>query len=729
MFEIPDDDDFWDDFAFEDSSPSKDNDTNSPVPDSCQFESETNSRKASGNDSGLKSSMTTHHGEPKAAPEIPGVPGRKRSERKFPGPAGLLPAMPANGSLSSCAVEPISTTASSLSKETASEEGFVLPASQAQVDDVCSLPQWKRMLQDLGDDAQTLLSKFSIKALLLRASRKMLSKGKVPLVFGVMENLDMQGADASFVIRDETGKMKGSLHKDLIQDPGTALQVGCVLILRQVSVISPSSRTHYLNVTPGNVVFVYSSAQDASVKRNAWPLSPIVSSHPEPSINDSTSSSSLKEIIEESERELAQSLKNLYNKCSGRISASVSSGSQVPSQPGNRFSSPQLFTSNISYNPRPIRGLHNRLMRPLTNFRPLHTSGPLGCRPVHQFQNGCSSESRLPSIKSTCAALVTKQQLPGTFDSGLLPHAAAGARGYMISGDVAVRQKCKPPGSPAKSDLKCAKGINQNCDKSASSKPFNFECDFFEETEDRELLQFCDESLIDNENFASDRNNRVGISAQKGFEPHQQSNMSNPLRSTSNVLSEVFRDCLNENGNSNENNKHVDNNLPDNKGFQVKSASGRTFTFKRSFPSPNPSNFSFNSPKRKCVMDQNLSKLGSEMSQQNRTLPVLDGNPRTLDSDIRTQSTLINSTEVCKQNDNGQRDSRIQLGQVTVQAPVSSSTHHTDALASWDDGKSANLPKFIYLYDPFSQSKSLSSKSLKNRIKTKYLNRIRVAEV
>ena len=33
----------------------------------------------------------------------------------------------------------------------------------------------------------------------------MLNKGKTPLVFGLIESLDSQGADAGFVIRDQTG--------------------------------------------------------------------------------------------------------------------------------------------------------------------------------------------------------------------------------------------------------------------------------------------------------------------------------------------------------------------------------------------------------------------------------------------------------------------------------------------------------------------------------------------
>lgn len=41
----------------------------------------------------------------------------------------------------------------------------------------------------------------------LQASRNLLHKRKVPLIIGVMESLDMQGSDASFVIRDPSGRL------------------------------------------------------------------------------------------------------------------------------------------------------------------------------------------------------------------------------------------------------------------------------------------------------------------------------------------------------------------------------------------------------------------------------------------------------------------------------------------------------------------------------------------
>ena len=54
------------------------------------------------------------------------------------------------------------------------------------------------------------LSKLSFQHLsplvLFQAGRRLLPKGKVPLMLGVLDSIDFQGTDASVVLRDRTGK-------------------------------------------------------------------------------------------------------------------------------------------------------------------------------------------------------------------------------------------------------------------------------------------------------------------------------------------------------------------------------------------------------------------------------------------------------------------------------------------------------------------------------------------
>ncbi|GFR97817.1 hypothetical protein ElyMa_006333700 [Elysia marginata] len=78
---------------------------------------------------------------------------------------------PPLGQLSSDGIKLVGMNPGSLTKERDSEEADHFPTSQSQSDDAFSSVQWKKMMEDLGDDAQTLLNKFSIKSLLLRVSR------------------------------------------------------------------------------------------------------------------------------------------------------------------------------------------------------------------------------------------------------------------------------------------------------------------------------------------------------------------------------------------------------------------------------------------------------------------------------------------------------------------------------------------------------------------------------
>ncbi|XP_025106250.1 uncharacterized protein LOC112571478 [Pomacea canaliculata] len=95
--------------------------------------------------------------------------------------------------------------------------------------------------------------------MLHRAKCRQLPKGKVPLMLGIIDSIDFTGIDAGVVVRDQTGQMQGTLHRDVLRDFGAELQAGAAIVLRQVSVISPSSRTHYLNITSANIVAIYPS--------------------------------------------------------------------------------------------------------------------------------------------------------------------------------------------------------------------------------------------------------------------------------------------------------------------------------------------------------------------------------------------------------------------------------------------------------------------------------------
>ena len=59
------------------------------------------------------------------------------------------------------------------------------------------------------------------------------------------------------VLSSCAGEVCGTVHSEVVEGLGPALTPGAVLLLRQVSVVSPKPRRHYLNITAPNVVALY----------------------------------------------------------------------------------------------------------------------------------------------------------------------------------------------------------------------------------------------------------------------------------------------------------------------------------------------------------------------------------------------------------------------------------------------------------------------------------------
>ena len=53
------------------------------------------------------------------------------------------------------------------------------------------------------------------------------------------------------------GEIKGTVHADVLEEFGSSITSGSVMVLRRVSVLSPTPRRHYLSITLCNVVSLY----------------------------------------------------------------------------------------------------------------------------------------------------------------------------------------------------------------------------------------------------------------------------------------------------------------------------------------------------------------------------------------------------------------------------------------------------------------------------------------
>lgn len=202
----------------------------------------------------------------------PRLEGHRSRTRRFPGPAGLLPEQPLQDVVDKVVVSvpliPAHGAVARLSSTQAS-------SSQAEEDDF-SGGAWAAMKAEMGLDERNpscFLHSCSVVMVLRKAALKQLPKNKVPNMAVLLRSLVHTHADAKAVFKDPTGEIQGTLHRRLLVDREEELQVGAVLLLKQVGVFSPSHRNHYLNVTANNLLRVYSPD---GLSLSSTPLPPLV---------------------------------------------------------------------------------------------------------------------------------------------------------------------------------------------------------------------------------------------------------------------------------------------------------------------------------------------------------------------------------------------------------------------------------------------------------------------
>ncbi|XP_047292643.1 homologous recombination OB-fold protein isoform X19 [Homo sapiens] len=158
-------------------------------------------------------------------PQQPTHPSTRAKTRRFPGPAGILPHQ----------------------------------SGRSLEDIMVSAPQ---------TPTHGALAKFQTEAAL-----KQLPRNKVPNMAVMIKSLTRSTMDASVVFKDPTGEMQGTVHRLLLETCQNELKPGSVLLLKQIGVFSPSLRNHYLNVTPNNLVHIYSpDSGDGSFLKPSQPF-------------------------------------------------------------------------------------------------------------------------------------------------------------------------------------------------------------------------------------------------------------------------------------------------------------------------------------------------------------------------------------------------------------------------------------------------------------------------
>ncbi|XP_018881696.2 homologous recombination OB-fold protein isoform X4 [Gorilla gorilla gorilla] len=205
-------------------------------------------------------------------PQQPTHPSTRAKTRRFPGPAGILPHQSGRSLEDIMVSAPQTPTHGALAKF----QTEIVASSQASVEEDFGRGPWLTMKSALGldeRDPSCFLCTYSIVMVLRKAALKQLPRNKVPNMAVMIKSLTRSTMDASVVFKDPTGEMQGTVHRLLLETRQNELKPGSVLLLKQIGVFSPSLRNHYLNVTPNNLVHIYSpDSGDGSFLKPSQPF-------------------------------------------------------------------------------------------------------------------------------------------------------------------------------------------------------------------------------------------------------------------------------------------------------------------------------------------------------------------------------------------------------------------------------------------------------------------------
>ncbi|XP_039291042.1 uncharacterized protein LOC111051853 [Nilaparvata lugens] len=194
------------------------------------------------------------HTEKIAEPSISNSSCIRARRRKFPGPAGILPE---RKNISFVADNDESNDECDPSMLEVSSQGV---ASQSVLND----EPWQRLVADLDShppQVQQFLSSWTVAAVKRKASARMLPGHKVPYLAAILHSVQCSSPDPFLTLRDSTGEISGTLHRDVWQQFGDDIIVGSVLVLINVGLLSVGTapRRHYLNITENNLASIYSA--------------------------------------------------------------------------------------------------------------------------------------------------------------------------------------------------------------------------------------------------------------------------------------------------------------------------------------------------------------------------------------------------------------------------------------------------------------------------------------
>ena len=186
-------------------------------------------------------------------------------QRKFPGPAGILPQIKTVEQLNVLKSPDISKEKRTLTPLTPKTpvDPFI---NLSQDDEFSSSQTWQEISNYIQQYFPGELVT-TIATIINKATANELVHGKVELCNALIKSFSISGSGGKVILKDISGEIYGTIHKNVLEEFEAYLKQGTGIILKGVSVFSPSSKKHYINITPSNIVQFFPSTMNDTLNQ------------------------------------------------------------------------------------------------------------------------------------------------------------------------------------------------------------------------------------------------------------------------------------------------------------------------------------------------------------------------------------------------------------------------------------------------------------------------------
>ncbi|TNN10736.1 hypothetical protein EWB00_005137 [Schistosoma japonicum] len=180
--------------------------------------------------------------------------------RKLPGPAGLLPKLHGHGNRQQHPIgskSPKKKMDDTVFDITESCLPSLLSPNQPYSSQGEEIALLNRLQSECGPSIWSVVEKYSVREILKMITSNQLPKGKIPIMCGFLDEVELLPTDAKALLKDNSGALGCTIHRSVIKEYKNDLGCCSLLLLKQVSIFSPTGKKFYANITLPNIVKIY----------------------------------------------------------------------------------------------------------------------------------------------------------------------------------------------------------------------------------------------------------------------------------------------------------------------------------------------------------------------------------------------------------------------------------------------------------------------------------------